>query len=47
MPGINEAVVIFGLVNHTGKHQEGYGIQFKEVHKKSAYYIAKFIGSFL
>ena len=47
MPGINEAVVIFGLVKHTGKHEEGYGIQFKEMHKKSVYYIGKFIGSFL
>jgi len=47
LPGITEAVVVFGLVKHTGEHEEGFGIQFKEVHKKSAYYIGKFIGSFL
>jgi len=47
IPGSAEAVVVFGLVKHTGVHDDGYGIQFKEVHKKSAYYIGKFIGSFL
>ena len=47
LPGITETVVVFGLVIHTGGHEEGFGIQFKEVHKKSAYYIGRFIGSFL
>ena len=47
IPGSPEAVVIFGLVKHTGGHDDGYGIQFKEVHKKSAYYIGKCIGNFV
>lgn len=47
IPGITEGVVVFGLVKHAGKHEQGYGIQFKEVHKKSAYYIGRCIGNFL
>ena len=47
LPGITEAVVVFGLVMHDGRQEEGFGIQFKEVHKKSAYFIGKFIGCFL
>jgi hypothetical protein len=47
IPGITEAVVVFGLVKHAGRHEEGYGIQFKEVHKQSLYYIGRFIGNFL
>jgi hypothetical protein len=47
LPGITETVVVFGVVIHTGGHDQGFGIQFKELHKKSAYYIGRFIGSFL
>jgi hypothetical protein len=47
LPRISEAVVVFGLVKHSGTQEEGFGIQFKEVHKKSAYYIGRYIGSFL
>jgi hypothetical protein len=47
LPGITETVVVFGVVKHTGRHGEGYGVQFKEVHKKSSYCIGKFIGTFL
>ena len=47
IPGITQTVVVFGLVKHKGKHDEGFGIQFQEVHKKSAYYIGRFMGSFL
>jgi hypothetical protein len=47
LPGITETVVVFGLVIRTGGQEEGFGVQFKEVHKKSAYCIGKFIGTFL
>jgi hypothetical protein len=47
LPGISETVVVFGMVIHTGGHEEGFGVQFKELHKKSAYCIAKCIGTFL
>jgi hypothetical protein len=47
LPGISETVVVFGVVLHTGGHEEGFGVQFKELHKKSAYCIGKFIGTFL
>ena len=47
IPGVNDIVVIFGVVNHHGQHEEGFGVQFKEVDKKSAYYIGRFMGTFL
>ena len=47
IPGANEPVVAFGKVRHGGKSKEGYGIQFKEVHKQTAYYIERFMGVFL
>lgn len=47
LPGISEEVIVFGLVKHQGRQGEGFGIQFKEIHKKSAYYTGKFMGSFL
>ena len=47
IPGGNEPVLVYGKVRHEGEHKEGYGIQFKTVDKKSAYYIEKFIGVFL
>ena len=47
IPGINDTVVVFGLVKHVGQHGEGFGIQFQEVHRKSAYYIGNFMGNFL
>ena len=46
IPGINDIVVIFGEVTHRGQQEEGFGIQFKEVDKKSAYYIGRFMGTF-
>ena len=46
IPGINDIVVIFGEVTHRGQQEEGVGIQFKEVDKKSAYYIGRFMGTF-
>ena len=47
IPGVNDIVVIFGIVNHHGQQEEGFGIQFKEVDKKSAYYLGRFMGTFL
>lgn len=47
IPGVNEPIVAFGKVRHEGEHKEGYEIQFKEVHKRTAYYIEKFMGVFL
>jgi hypothetical protein len=47
IPGISETVMLFGLVMHRGRQAEGFGIQFQDVHKKSAYYIGRFMGSFL
>ena len=46
IPGVNDIVVIFGEVSHRGQQEEGFGIQFKEVDKKSAYYIGRFMGTF-
>ncbi len=47
IPGVNEPVVAYGKVRHEGEHKEGYGIQFQGVHKKTVYYIEKFMGVFL
>ena len=47
IPGVNDIVVVFGLLKHHGEHEEGFGVQFQEVHKKSAYYLGRFIGNFL
>jgi hypothetical protein len=47
IPGVNEAVLASGIVKHTGKNREGFGIQFASVDKKSAYYLGKFMGAFL
>ena len=47
IPGINEPVVAFGVVMHRGKHREWYGIQFEAVDKRSAYYLERFMGTFL
>jgi len=47
IPGVNELIVAFGIVRHGGKHGEGFGIQFEAVDKKSAYFIEKFMGTFL
>ena len=47
IPGANEPVVAFGKVRHEDEHNEGYGIQFKKVDKKTAYYMEKFMGVFL
>ena len=47
IPGVNEAVLASGVVKHKGKHREGFGIQFASVDKKSAYYLGRFMGTFL
>ncbi len=47
IPGVKEAVLASGIVRHTGKHREGFGIQFASVDKKSAYYLERFMGTFL
>ena len=47
IPGVNEAVLASGVVRHTGMHREGFGIQFTSVDRKSAYYLGKFMGTFL
>lgn len=47
LPGIAEPAVVFGEVIHTGRHDEGFGVQFKVVHKKAAWYIETYIGTFL
>jgi hypothetical protein len=46
IPGINDLVVIFGEVSHHGQKDEGFGIKFKEVDKKSAYYLGRYMGTF-
>jgi hypothetical protein len=45
IPGVNDIVVVFGVLKHC--REQGFGIQFQEVHKKSAYYLGRFIGNFL
>ena len=47
IPWVKEAVLASGIVRHTGKHREGFGIQFASVDKKSAYYLERFMGTFL
>jgi hypothetical protein len=47
IPGLTESLVVFGLVKHTGNHEEGYGIQFREMHRSAAYCIGRCIGNFL
>ena len=47
IPGANEPVVAYGKVRHEGEYKEGYGIQFKKVDEKTAYYIERFMGLFL
>jgi len=47
IPGVNDLVVVFGVLRHQGEGDAGFGIQFQEVHKKSAYYLGRFIGNFL
>ena len=47
IPGVKEPVLASGIVKHRGKHREGFGIQFEAVDKTSAYYLGKFMGSFL
>lgn len=46
IPGVNDIVVIFGEVSHRGRNDNGFGIQFKEVDKKSAYYLGRYMGTF-
>jgi len=47
IPGVNESIIAFGTVRHRWEHRGGYGIQFEVVDKRSAYYIERFIGTFL
>ena len=47
IPGVSEPVLASGIVRHRGKHGEGFGIQFEAVDKTSAFYLGKFMGSFL
>jgi hypothetical protein len=47
IPGVAENIVISGEIRHWGKEGDGFGVQFKEVDKKSAYYLGRFMGIFL
>jgi hypothetical protein len=47
LPKVNELIVVYGKVRHRGKHREGFGIQFEAVDNRSAYYIERFMGTFL
>jgi hypothetical protein len=47
IPGIAENIIIPGEIKHWGKEGDAFGVQFKEVDKKSAYYIGRFMGIFL
>ena len=46
IPGLADAMPIRGAVRHRGENGEELGIQFREVDKKSAYYIERFTGTF-
>ena len=46
IPGVNEPIMVHGIVRQRGKHREGFGIQFEAVDKKSAFYIERFLGIF-
>lgn len=47
IPGVNEVIKVQGIVRQKGKHREGFGIQFEAVDKESAYFIERYIGTFL
>jgi hypothetical protein len=47
IPGITENIVISGAIKHWGKEGEGFGVQFTEIDKRSAYYLGRFMGIFL
>ena len=47
IPGVAEDIIVSGEIKHWGKKGEGFGVQFKSVDKKSAYYIGRFMGIFL
>jgi hypothetical protein len=47
IPGVAEHIVIAGEIRHWGKEGEAFGVQFKEVDKRSAYYLGRFMGIFL
>lgn len=48
IPGVSEPVLASGIIKHRGKKgAEGLGIEFEAVDKTSAFYLAKFMGSFL
>jgi len=47
LPGVNKVLKVKGIVRQRGKYREGFGIQFEALDKESAYYIEKYIGTFL
>ncbi len=47
LPGVNEPIIVRGIVRQKGKNREEFGIQFEAVDKESAYYIERYIGNFL
>lgn len=47
IPGVSEDIVISGEIKHWGNEGEGFGVQFTEVDKRSAYYLGRFMGIFL
>jgi hypothetical protein len=47
LPGVDEPIVVHGIIRQKGKQREGFGIQFEVIDKKAAYYIEKHLGTFL
>lgn len=47
IPGVTENIIVSGEIKHWGKEGEGFGVQFTEVDKRSAYYLGRFMGIFL
>ena len=47
IPGVDETIIVKGIVRQRGKHREGFGIQFDPTNKKSIFYIERFLGTFL
>jgi len=46
IPGVNEPIMVQGIVRQRGKHREGFGIQFEAVDKRSASHIERFLEIF-
>ena len=47
LPGADETIMVKGIVRQKGKHREGFGIQFDPIDKRSAFYIERYLGTFL